>query len=210
MEIKIQEKLSYTEYLDWLDQASRKTFEDGQSRVMICSHPNVFTMGRGDRQNKDLGLKSDTESVEVIKVNRGGGLTFHGENQVILYPVMKLTKDYTLDDHLCLLAKTFQNVFKNELELEYKRNPLGLWHQGKKLASIGIELKRFVTRHGIAFNLHHIPIELNVLEKLNPCGLSASTYTSLQDIGFDHSWKTCAENVATELQALVKTKFQHC
>ncbi len=207
MEIKIQEKISYHEYLEWLEHSSSKTFADGISRVMICSHPNVLTMGRGDRQNNQLGFHSDTTAFEVIKVNRGGSLTFHGENQVILYPVMKLTSSYGLNDHLCLLAKTFQNVFKDKIELDYKRNPLGLWHQDKKLASIGIELKRFVTRHGIAFNLHQIPIDLSLL---NPCGLSANTYSSLQDHGHELEWMKVAEHVAQEFQALVNTKFQHC
>lgn len=207
MEISIIKELAYADYLDWLDDATEKTRNDGITRLMVCSHPLVFTMGRGDRQNTSLELESNVEKVQVVPINRGGGLTFHAPNQIIFYPVMKLTSTYGLNEHLCLLAKTFQNTLQSDLSLEYKRNPLGLWYQNQKLASIGIELKRFVTRHGIAFNLTKIPIDQNLLGELNPCGLSANTYTSLEDLKVELDWNHTVEKLVSQFQALTKTKL---
>lgn len=207
MEIEIIQELPYLEYLRWLDWASESTRKDGKTRVMVCSHPLVFTMGRGDRQNTDQGYESNLSTIEYIPVNRGGGFTFHAPNQIIFYPVMKLNSVYGLNEHLCVLAKTFQEVFKNNIALEYKRKPLGLWHQNKKVASIGIELKRFVTRHGLAFNLHQIPIDTVLLEQLNPCGLQASTYSSLEDFGIKLEWTSTAKLLIEQFQFLTKTKL---
>ena len=207
MESKIVQNLDYADYLDWLDEASEKTRIDSLPRLMVCSHPLVFTMGRGDRQNTSLGLISKLDKVEVVHINRGGGLTFHAPNQIIFYPVMKLNSTYGLNEHLCMLAKTFQETLKPNINLEYKRNPLGLWYQDQKLASIGIELKRFVTRHGLAFNLNRIPIEQNLLGELNPCGLKATTYTSLEDLGIKLDWQQAAQQLVEKFQALIKTKL---
>ena len=207
MEIKIIKELSYADYLEWLDEASEKTRSDGVTRVMVCSHPLVFTMGRGDRQNTNLGLESKYHNIQVIPINRGGGLTFHAPNQIIFYPVMKLNSTYGLNDHLCTLAKTFQHSLESNLSLEYKKNPLGLWYQNQKLASIGIELKRFVTRHGLAFNLNKIPIDQALLGELNPCGLSANTYTSLEDLGIKLDWHQTAQKLVEQFQVLTKTKL---
>ncbi|PIP89557.1 MAG: lipoyl(octanoyl) transferase [Bdellovibrionales bacterium CG12_big_fil_rev_8_21_14_0_65_38_15] len=207
MEINIIKELPYVDYLEWLDEASEKTRSDGITRLMVCSHPLVFTMGRGDRQNTNLGLESNFENVKVIPINRGGGLTFHAPNQIIFYPVMKLTSTYGLNEHLCMLAKTFQETLKPNINLNYKRNPLGLWYQEQKLASIGIELKRFVTRHGLAFNLNRIPIDHSLLGELNPCGLSATTYTSLEDLGIKLDWQQTANQLVEHFQTLTKTKL---
>src|SRR5690606_28011216 len=121
------------------------------------------------------------QGTPVIKINRGGGLTFHAHNQVILYPVIKLNARFGLNDHLCTMATAFQLLLKDKLDLEYRRNPLGLWHGQNKLASIGVELRRYITAHGLAFNLEKIPFDQSLFNTLNPCGLNSNTYASLSD-----------------------------
>lgn len=207
METKIIQELPYQDYLAWLETSCQQTREDGVPRILICSHPKVLTMGRGDRQNSEQGFNSPIKDLDVVKINRGGGLTFHAENQVILYPVIRLNKNFGLNDHLCMMAKAYQNFLAPKIKLEYKRNPLGLWFGERKLASIGIELKHFVTAHGLAFNLKEIPFDQSFFHALNPCGLESKTYISLSELGIEYDWNEFSQGLLETYQALLKTKL---
>jgi len=207
VEINYIQELPYHDYLLWLDDACAKTREDQQVRILICSHPKVLTMGRGDRQKQEHGLTSNFHEHEVVNINRGGGLTFHAPNQVILYPVIKLNSRFGLNDHLCMMAKAFQHYLAPRLELSYRRNPLGLWLNQKKAASIGVELRRFVTAHGLACNLQKIPFETDFFHALNPCGLHSDVYTSLAENGITDDWQTFAHGIGETYLTLLKSKL---
>ena len=164
----------------------------GLSLYICCSHPHCFTMGRGLQKKSGSVLENlietDLESIKlpfpVYQIKRGGGLTFHYPGQFILYPIINLNnKNNNLKDLVNWLLETTKNILNDSLGLEQltkKTDPLGLWANSQKLASIGIGSNRFVTYHGLALNLINDNEMFSALTGLNPCGLNSSVYTNVE------------------------------
>lgn len=195
-------------YQDFLQLQSELT-EVVQSKrdkkyLIICNHPWLLTMGRGDRQNQNSGFTTPTflpEHLPQFHIKRGGGLTFHGPNQIIFYPIRALSSQFGLNEYLPWLAGLAQSLAQElaKVELEYKRNPLGLWHLNHKVASIGVGLERLVTNHGLALNISPIEQEWINLVALNPCGLQGQVYRSLVEVSkINLSPDQCFEFFATK------------
>lgn len=163
-----------------------------RTRVLICcNHPHVFTNGRGlqkPRKGEVLELKEfnpneyPTLPFPLHQIERGGGLTYHHPNQFIFYPILKLNPS-TLS-----LSKMIDEIFlfTREIlhdwgmpEISSENKLLGLWVGEKKIASMGIAIEKLTTFHGMALNLVYDPEMTKALQALNPCGLSSSTYTSV-------------------------------
>ena len=160
---------------------------------IICNHPHCFTLGRGLQRGKNIpNLESFDESntsklsFACHKIKRAGGLTFHYPGQIVVYPIVSLGEHtFSLKE---LISSLFSSVKFFCLEdsgtiLEENNGHLvGLWHKSKKVASLGIAISHFTTYHGMAFNLKNDEAMFNELRKLNPCGLSGSTYTSYEKL----------------------------
>ena len=179
----IAPKLPYCEFLALQKVLTAKVRAAPEERHFIfCSHPVVVTEGRGDRQNGELGIRGrPPEGIEVVAVNRGGGLTLHHPGQLIIYPILHLTASFGFNDYLLWLQHLAIRIVSDHLGivLGLKRRPLGLWKDGKKYASIGIGIERFITNHGLALNVEAPPLDTTALA---PCGLRAETYSYLQAI----------------------------
>jgi lipoyl(octanoyl) transferase len=166
-----------------------------QSRILIlCNHPHVLTNGRGlqkPRKGETLTLvefkKEDYPHLPfpLHQIERGGGLTFHHPGQVVFYPILKLnpTKlslSSMIDEIFLQTQKVLEGWGVKDLTTE--NILLGLWHQNKKLASMGIAIEKLTTFHGMALNLFHDDKMESALRILNPCGISAETYTSIDKL----------------------------
>ena len=164
-------------------------------RVFVaCSHPHLFTNGRGlqkPKKGQDFNLiefkKEDASKLPFpfYQIERGGGLTFHHSGQFIFYPIVKL------NPHTLSLSKMIDDILgvsKSVLNdwglhhLTTENALLGLWHQNQKLASMGIAIEKLTTFHGMALNLKHDTQMSAALKVLNPCGINAETYTSVEDL----------------------------
>ncbi|GAB4011355.1 MAG: lipoyl(octanoyl) transferase LipB [Bdellovibrio sp.] len=177
-----------------------------EETLIICSHPPVVTLGK----------KADPEEIrfwkgEVVQIERGGRSTYHGPNQVIIYPVVDLARHgQNLSGYLEVLENSMIVVL-NSLGLKATGNPdrgnpdlTGIWINGLKIASIGIAVKRWVTYHGLALNLDHDP---HAFQGINPCGKDASIMTSLEALlgkKVDRSTfeKTLSEELVMNLEKL--------
>lgn len=180
IDFHVRDLLEYGEFLKLQESIQERVFSRPQEQhLIICRHPLTLTRGRGDRQNQSPeGVPPP--HLPLVEIHRGGGLTIHGPHQVILYPILKLSPSFGLVDYLEWLQQlTIGMVHRYAgINLEGKRCPLGLWHGGKKYASIGIGLKHFVTGHGLALNVEIPPF----LPGLSPCGLAQETYSGLEAI----------------------------
>jgi len=166
-----------------------------QTRFLICcNHPRVLTNGRGlqrPRKGQTLNLVEFKSSdyprlpFPLHQIERGGGLTFHHPGQFIFYPIIKLNPK-TLS-----LSKMIDDIFNFSIavlenwgiqNLSHSNELLGIWHENKKLASMGIAIEKLTTYHGMALNLY-LDLEMRTaLNILNPCGLSADTYISAEEL----------------------------
>jgi len=179
-----------------LQLVAARVQSDVSDTCIICTHPPVVTLGRGTREGDLLGWAG-----EVQESSRGGRATYHGPNQVVIYPIVKLdetprhklkTRDlhgylkqlelaiiFTLGEY-GLLAQSSEERKKDEIArgMADGREFRGVWINGKKIASLGIAVKRWVTYHGAAINLDHDP---KAFTGINPCGFSVKTMTSIEE-----------------------------
>ncbi len=144
--------------------------------LLLLEHPHVFTIGRG---GKDCNLLSPGE-VPVYRTGRGGDVTYHGPGQLVVYPILDLRSKLRKDVHRYLRqleVTTIETV--KELGVRAKRVPpwTGIWIEKRKIASIGVAVKRGVTCHGLALNVN---TDLNYFHRIIPCGLTWADMTSIQ------------------------------
>ena len=181
----------YLEVLDLQNTLNTFVYENPQYRFFIfTSHEECLTMGRGLRENdiKKYELIEDSmddlvkSDLQIHQIKRGGGMTFHHSGQLVIYPILSITKEKK--SSLELMDWLFQIIIDavyelTDIKLEIRHDLLGLWYGDKKVCSMGIELNRYVTKHGLALNLRFEEDLQNKLAKLNPCGLNFKTYLSL-------------------------------
>jgi lipoyl(octanoyl) transferase len=144
--------------------------------LLLVEHPHVITAGRSAKRENLLDL-ADTP---LFEIERGGDVTYHGPGQLVGYPIFRLA-DGERDLHLYL--RNLEEAIIRALErfdLAGERKPdwTGVWTAGgaRKLASIGVAVKRWVTLHGFALN---VSTDLGRFAAINPCGLDAAVMASM-------------------------------
>lgn len=143
--------------------------------LIITEHKSVITIGRsGSRENI-----FKTEGVEVLNIDRGGDVTYHGPGQLTAYPVFKLENE-ARDIHgfLKFLEEVGINFLrKYGVEAEARPGLRGIWVRDEKIGSIGIGVKKWVTYHGMAININP---DLKYFSFIKPCGMEGVRITSLE------------------------------
>lgn len=148
------------------------------STIIICHHPPVVTLGKKSDRVKDLmGWEGD-----IVDIERGGKATYHGPGQIVIYPIINLQKTHDIAGFLGALESAMVN-FLAKFGVKSQGNPhrgnpdlTGVWIEDRKIASIGIAVRRWVTYHGLAINIFEDPLAFN---GINPCGMQANQMTSL-------------------------------
>lgn len=146
-----------------------------EDALILTEHDPVVTVGRGTPEE-------DYPAVEhpVLEIERGGEATYHGPGQLVAYPILRLEEGRRdLHQYLRDLEEVVIGVL-SEFDLDATRVPglTGVWIEGKKIASIGIAVRRWVTYHGLALNLHNAP---ETFDGFKPCGLDSGIMTRLAD-----------------------------
>jgi lipoyl(octanoyl) transferase len=148
--------------------------------LLLVEHEPVVTLGRGTRSGS-LPLSSaelERRGVEVFEVERGGDVTFHGPGQLVGYPIIDL-RGHRQDLHWYLRRLEAGLIGAlGTLGIDARVNPglTGVWTGGRKLASIGIHVKQWVTFHGFALNVN---TDLSYFDLIVPCGIKDVTMTSV-------------------------------
>ena len=148
--------------------------------LLLVEHNPVVTLGRGTRSSSLILPPSELEArgYQVFEVERGGDVTYHGPGQLVGYPIFDLTT-HRPDLHWYLreLEATLISAL-GALEIPAERRPglTGVWTQGRKIASIGIHVKQWVTFHGFALNVVN---DLASFGLIVPCGIENVEMTSV-------------------------------
>ncbi len=155
--------------------AARQRDEIADTLVLV-EHPHVITAGRSAHRENLLA----TEDIPLFEIERGGDVTYHGPGQLVGYPIFLLRQDERdLHRYLRNLEEALiRAVGRFGLPGDRKAGWTGVWTVGgaRKLASIGVAVKRWVTMHGFALN---VSTDLSRFGAINPCGLDASVMASV-------------------------------
>ena len=152
-------------------------------RLLLLEHPPVVTLGR----TSDAAHVLRPEGVDLFEVERGGDVTYHGPGQLVGYPILDLT-GYRQDLHWYL--RTLEQALIEALAslgISAERHPgfTGVWTAGgaggkRKIASIGVHVKQWVTWHGFALN---VTTDLTAFDRIVPCGIAGVEMTSVEREG---------------------------
>ena len=161
----------------------------GGDRVLLLEHPPVFTCGKRTTPDE---RPLDAGGADVIDVDRGGKITFHGPGQLVGYPIVRLPEHVRVVDYVRRVEEALIGVC-TELGVTTARVPgrSGVWLKAdpgrglveRKVGAIGIRVSRGVTMHGFALNCDP---DLAAYDRIVPCGISDATVTSLsRELGRD-------------------------
>jgi lipoyl(octanoyl) transferase len=172
--------------------------------VFFCEHEPVITTGR----RTQVGNILDPQSVPVVPIERGGDATWHGPGQLVVYPILKLNGGilrFGLHDYLRFAEEAIIQSFA-DLGLETGRyGPTGVWVRkssgdAKKIASIGVAVRRWITYHGMAINLKN---DFEGFEKIRPCNFDSQVMTSAQQEGLKIELRDFADLLEIKMMSLL-------
>jgi lipoate-protein ligase B len=149
-------------------------------QLLLLEHPPVFTIPRRSKSENLLAPQASLakQGIELVATDRGGEITFHNPGQLVGYLICRLEPGKRdLHSYLRWIEVTLQQVAKHfEVETIRRQGLTGVWVEKRKLASIGIAVKRWVTLHGFALNVNN---NLAAFGLIHPCGLQGVQMTSL-------------------------------
>lgn len=182
----------YEEAFLLMKELQQKRIDDKISDTLIfLQHPEVVTVGPRAR-NDGVMPPSDYPS---FPVDRGGGLTWHGPGQLVVYPIFKWNKDNekSVAQIISKLEHWIIEALKSlQIESNTDDRMQGVWVKGKKISSIGLSFLRWTSRHG--FTINYDTPESRV-EGLAGCGLDTDTTTCLSRMGYEVSIEQLKEKL---------------
>jgi lipoyl(octanoyl) transferase len=143
--------------------------------LLILEHPDVFTLGRGADERFIVDNRAKTP---VFRVSRGGQVTYHGPGQLVGYPIIKLegpARD--VGKYLRALEQAIIDALAAfQIAADRRQGLTGVWIGDRKIASIGVGIRRWVTQHGLALN---VSTDLARFDSIVPCGIEGCRMTSV-------------------------------
>lgn len=170
-------RLDYASALERQEKELESVYAGGVEKLLLVEHPPVYTIGRGGDEANLLGAPQRL-GVPLFRISRGGDATFHGPGQVVAYPILSLDREGR-DLHRYLrrleevVIRTLAAFGIAGARIEKKT---GVWVGRRKIASIGVGVRRWVTWHGLALN---VDPELDYFRAIVACGLDGIEVTSM-------------------------------
>lgn len=177
--------------------AERRSDVSMPDQVLLLEHDPVYTIGRTPDQSSLRGAAHLPHP--LVPINRGGQATYHGPGQLIGYPILDLRR-YGQDLHRYLRwleALIIELLAGHGLEATRRDGLTGVWIQTRKIASIGVGVRHWITMHGFALNVGG---DLSPFRHIVPCGISDVTITSMEK---EHGRPFSLIDVAADFEKLI-------
>ena len=206
--VKIKQLKGYVNYSDTLikmEELVKKVSEDiNKEEIWFLEHNKVFTAGSSTPKEFN---KNKINNIEVLKVNRGGKITYHGPGQMIIYPIINIKfRKLNLIEYINQIEEICIDVFQdNQIELFRKKEKnRGLWVKSeiglKKIIFIGLRYSKGVIHHGLSINFNN---DLEDFRKIDPCGLHRREISSLKELKVSYN----KNKIIKELKESFTQKF---
>ena len=152
--------------------------EDTRDEIWFLEHPPVFTLGLNAKLEHVLA----PGDIPVVPIDRGGQVTYHGPGQLVVYPLIDLKRVGLGVRELvtALEQAVIDTVGHYGIEAQARADAPGVYVEGRKLAALGLRIRRGSSYHGLAFN---VCMDLEPFSRINPCGYRGLEVTQLADLG---------------------------
>ena len=199
-------RMGYEECLELQREVAKQRISGGipQDVLLLVEHPPVVTLGRSSKQKNLISSPAFLASrgVELFEVERGGDVTFHGPGQLVGYPIFDL-KRHRQDLHWYLRSveeALIRTLSEYGIPGERSTGYTGVWTRGRKIASIGVHARDWVTWHGFALNVF---TDLSYFDLIVPCGIVGVEMTSIvKESGSSPALDEVSSFVSREFAAL--------
>jgi lipoate-protein ligase B len=194
--------MPYAQALDFQREAAKARISGAipEDVLLLVEHPPVVTLGRSAKEQHLLASPQllAKRGVELFEVERGGDVTFHGPGQLVGYPIVDL-KQHRQDLHWYLRQveeALIRALGRTGITAGREEGLTGVWTSGRKIASIGVHARDWVTWHGFALN---VATDLSYFNLMVPCGIQAVTMTSVAaELGGGPTFEEVSAIVAEE------------
>lgn len=195
-------RLGMVDYLPTWQAMQRFTDERGhatEDEVWLLQHPPVFTLGMAADPGHVLGAGD----IPLVQTDRGGQVTYHGPGQLVVYVLIDLRRSgLGVRDLVLLLERAVIELLAPQgVKAEGRRDAPGVYVEGRKLASLGLRVRRGASYHGLALN---VDMDLSPFARINPCGLVGMQVTQLRELGVPGSVEEVGDSVAQWMQARLR------
>jgi len=203
IEIKRSKKpIKYEYAINFLEKRLAKISQNkSKELIWILTHPSTYTAGTSYNKNEIID-----KSIKIVKTNRGGKITWHGPGQIVCYLVINLNnRGKDIRKFLNVIEKSIiQTLLEYKIKSFSDRKNIGIWvkhnKKNKKIAAIGIRIKKWITYHGFSLNINN---SLNEYDKIIPCGIKNKEITNLVSIkkqNYKNIKKKVIKNLIKNLQ----------
>ena len=195
IEIKVSENIiNYIDAVNLMQKRVRGILNNKEKELIwFLNHNHIYTCGTSSHKSEILC----STNVPIINSNRGGKITYHGPGQRIIYLVIDLNnRKKDIRKFIDVLENTIIKLLKNfQIESTSYSDRVGIWvtkvkgkelSKEKKIGAIGLRIKKWITYHGMSFNINP---NLTYYNNIKACGLDNSSITSLKELGFELSQK---------------------
>jgi lipoyl(octanoyl) transferase len=162
--------------------------------IWFLEHPPVFTLGMNAAREHVLA----PGDIPLVQIDRGGQVTYHGPGQLVVYPLLDVRRLGLGVRQLVVALETaiISLVAEWNIRAVGRRDAPGIYVDGRKLASIGLRIRRGCSYHGLAFN---VAMDLEPFRRINPCGYQGLEVTDLRTLGVPLELRTAAQLLAPHM-----------
>ena len=168
--------------------------EETPDEIWFVEHPPVFTLGL-NASREHLLTPGD---IDIVQIDRGGQVTYHGPGQLVIYPLLNLRRSKlgVRDLVVALENAVIDYAAERGVTASGSRQAPGVYVEGAKLASIGLRIRRGASYHGMSLN---VSMDLSPFERINVCGYQGLRVTRLKDLGVHDDVPTVAQDLTPHL-----------
>ena len=197
--------LSYRDAFEWQQTTAGAVRGGANEALALLQHPHVYTLGRRIHHENILVTPEDAE---VIESDRGGDVTYHGPGQLVVYTLidMKRSKIGIRDLISALENSVIKLVADYGIDAAARSDAPGVYVDGKKLASVGLRVRRSCSYHGLSLN---VAMDTQPFKRINPCGFDDLTVTQLAELGAPTDLTEIGEGLVDRLLVELGPGFGH-
>ena len=173
---------------------------DTEDEIWLLEHPPVFTLGMAADPSHVLAAGD----IPVVQTDRGGQVTYHGPGQLVVYPLVDIRRlgIGVRDLVMQLEHSVIDLVAPFGVHALGRRDAPGVYVEGRKLASVGMRIRRGASYHGLALN---VDMDLTPFAQINPCGIAGMQVTQLKELGVRGDVEEIGKAISTGLSARLRS-----